>query len=219
MFKNRSDAAQQLATYLQKYRDNPEVVIVAIPRGALEIGVVLAQKLHAPLDIALVKKIGAPENPEFAIGALSLTTQTIDPMYSHLTEHITQELQEKRALLKKRQASYYTNSIGPISLHNKIVILVDDGIATGRTFLETIKLIKTQKPQRIIAAIPVAPPDTLAKIQLEVDELICILQPNFLQAIGQFYQDFAQVEDAQAIKLLHDSSIQSFRPHSQGTKK
>jgi putative phosphoribosyl transferase len=205
MFKNRYDAAHQLLPYLLPYKDNPDVVIVAIPRGALAIGAVLAKELNAPLDVAFVKKISAPGNPEFAIGALSMETFTIDPRFTHLTEHIAQEINLKRKLLQQRLNTYYSGTLRPIDLHNKIVILTDDGIATGQTFLEAIKLIKTQSPKKIIAAIPVSTPDTLEKIKPFVDQIICPLQPTNLYAIGQFYQNFDQVDDTQAIKLLHES--------------
>ncbi len=205
MFQNRYDAAQQLLPELQKYKNNPNVIVIAIPRGALEIGAVLAKDLNAPLDVVFTKKISAPGNPEFAIGALSMHTISVDPRFAHLTDHINEQVKSKRETIRKRKETYYSEDVQPIDLSGKIVILTDDGIATGRTFLEAIKLIKQQNPQKIIAAIPVAPPDTLAKINMEVDEIICPLRPSNLQAIGQFYKDFSQVEDAQAIKFLHHS--------------
>ena len=205
MYKNRYDAAHQMLPELQNYKNNPDVVIVAIPRGALEIGAVLAKELNAPLDVAFVKKISAPGNPEFAIGALSMETQTVDPRFEQLTDHIQREVAAKRETLKKRLETYYTQDVQPIDLKDKIVILTDDGIATGRTFLEAIKLVKKQNPKKIIVAVPVAPPDTLTIIQPEVDEIICPLQPQNLQAIGQFFQNFDQVQDEQAIKFLHAS--------------
>ena len=203
MFNNRYDAANQMRASLQKYKNSPDVVVVAIPRGALEIGAVLAKELNAPLDVAFVKKIGAPGNPEFAIGAASMLTKTVDPAYQDLTDHIQQETRRIRDLLAKRQQNYYTKDIGPIDLVDKIVILTDDGIATGRTFLEAIKLVKLQKPRKIIVAVPVADPGTLAIIRPEVDEIACTHQPKYLAAISQYYREFPQVEDEEAIRLLH----------------
>ncbi|MCL4361603.1 phosphoribosyltransferase [Candidatus Dependentiae bacterium] len=206
MFKDRFDAAEQLAEKLSNYKDNKDVIILAIPRGALEIGYVLAKKLNAPLDIAFSKKIGAPEEPEFAIGAVGLQTEFVNEPYKKIiSAYIQDQIKIIRQNLKARYFKYKGDE-KPLSLKDKIVIIVDDGIATGTTMLLTIKLVKMENPQKIIVAVPVAPKMAIEKITKEVDEIICLDTPEFFFGISQFYQRFPQVEDDQAIKLLHEAN-------------
>ena len=204
MFKDRYDAANQLAESLKKYKNNTDVVIVAIPRGALQIGSVLAKNLMVPLDVVLTKKIGAPGQPELAIGAVSLQGQYIDPEFSIDAHYIEQEVKRIRKALQDRHKKYYKNRAA-IDLKNKIVILTDDGVATGQTVLAAIELIKQQEPKKIIVALPVGPRDTIEKIKKKVDEVVCLLVPEFFYAIGQFYQHFPQVEDEEACLLFEKS--------------
>lgn len=206
MFTDRFDAGQQLAAQLQQYKDNPDVVILAIPRGALQIGSVLAKELHAPLEVLFSKKIGAPEHEEMAIGAVTLDNIIIDPVFKDIyTEYIDAQIPKIRALLKKRQQLYYGTK-KPLDLKNKIVILTDDGIATGKTFLLALDLVRKQHPKKIIAAIPVAPPQIMPEIGQHADEVIVILQPDPFYAVGRFYGNFDQVDDEQAIQLLREAN-------------
>jgi putative phosphoribosyl transferase len=206
MFANRYDAANQLLIRLEKYKNNKDVVVLAIPRGALEIGSVLAKGLNAPLDVVFSKKIGAPDQPELAIGAITEDTETINPIYqAEYPEYIEQEKKYIHQLLKER-AKLYRGNNPAIDLKDKIVILTDDGIATGRTFLLALDYIKKQHPKKIIAAIPVAPPDTLEKVKKKADEVICLLSPLAFFAISQFYQTFDQVDDKEAIHLLREAN-------------
>ncbi len=205
MFKDRFDAANQLAKVLKKYKNKKNHVIIAIPRGALEIGYVLAQELKIPLDVLFSKKIGAPGQPELAIGAVSLEDELIDTsttLSSVLKEYIETEKKKIREILKQREQSYRKGK-KPIHLKNKIVIVIDDGIATGTTLLMTVKLIKKQQPKKIIVAVPVAPPSVIKKIKKEVDEMICLLESEHFFSVGQFYEHFPQIEDERAIELLH----------------
>lgn len=208
MFKNRFDAAEQLVPYLQQYAHNPDAIVLAIPRGGLELGSVLAKQLKLPLDIILSKKIGAPFNPEAAIGAVSLKDVFIaEPFKSmpNLQPYIEQQIPLLRAKLHER-AERYRKGMPPLDVHNKIVIIVDDGVATGNTLLATIALLKEQKPKKIIVALPVSPKDTLEKIKKESDEVICLLVPEVFYAVGQWYAMFNQVDDEEAIKLLHEAN-------------
>ncbi len=204
MFEDRYDAAQQLAQLLQKYKDNKDVVIIAIPRGALEIGFVLAQELNAPLDVIFVKKIGAPSNQELAIGTVSINQESIDPAYKEAhKDYIAHQVTTLRALLVKR-SKQYRGDTPPLTLKDKIVILVDDGIATGHTLNLAVQLIKQQHPKKLVVAVPVGPPDTIKS--LDVDEVICPLRPEYMLAIGRSYKRFPQVEDEQAIALLNEAN-------------
>jgi predicted phosphoribosyltransferase len=210
MFKDRFDAGEKLAQKLMEYKDNPNVVILAIPRGALEIGSVLTHELHAPLDVVLTKKIGYPGNPECAIGAVSLENVIIDKRVlefsGDLEAHLKQEIAQIKALLHHRSAQYH-GVREPIPLNDKIIILTDDGIATGKTVEATIDLIKKQNPQKIIVAVPVASREALHLIKKKVDEVVCLLVPDIFMSVGQWYQNFDQVSDEEAIELLQGSFV------------
>lgn len=205
MFKDRFDAAHQLALQLQEYKNNKDIVIIAIPRGGLELGYVLARELSAPLDVLLTKKIGAPFEPEVAIGSVSLDHEVIDPRFAQLShayqEYIDAEIKKIRQTLKDRYEQY-RGKTAPLKLKDKIVILTDDGVATGHTLISAIELIKKEQPREVIVAIPVAPANTVKKIESLVDKLACLVIPHTFYSVSQFYEDFSQVEDNEAIRLL-----------------
>lgn len=202
MFEDRNDAGSQLAILLAKYKDE-EVIVLAIPRGGLPIGASVAKFLNAPLDVVLTKKIGHPNNKEYAIGAVSLENIILSNSMVFDKNYIDRETERIRKSLKERYKQYYKNR-SPLNLQKKTVIIVDDGIATGNTLLATIALVHKQKPSKIIIAIPVAPPSAIYKISnLEhVEEVICILQPDNFRAVGQFYKNFEEVTDQKAIQIL-----------------
>ncbi len=209
MFNDRFDAAHQLAMQLTEYKNNKDVVVIAIPRGGLELGYVIAKELNAPLDVLLTKKIGAPFEPEVAIGSVSLEHALIDPRFATLVPayqiYIEQEIRKIRSLLKERYKQYRDDK-QPLSMKNKIVIVSDDGVATGYTLLAAIELIKKEHPKKIIVAVPVAPRDTAKKIQATADKLICLIIPETFHSVGQFYHDFSQVEDTEAVRLLAEAN-------------
>jgi putative phosphoribosyl transferase len=206
MFNDRYDAAHQLLALLQEYKNKKDLVILAIPRGGLELGYVFAKELHAPLDIVFSKKIGAPGQPELAIGAMTLDTQMINPIYAReYPEYIQQETLRIHNLLRKRYKDYRGDS-KPINLTNKIVIVTDDGIATGQTFLLALDHVKKQHPKKIIAAVPVIAADAFHEIQQNADVVITLIKPEFFWGIGQFYRNFTQVDDDEAIRLLKEAN-------------
>ncbi len=208
MFQNRFDAAEKLLPFLEKYKSNPDALVLAIPRGGLELGYILAKGLHIPLDVIFTKKIGYPQNPEFAIGAVSEKHVFLNSDFKdapELQDYLTHEVATIRKLLKERNETYRKN-MAPFSLLNKIVILVDDGVATGNTILTTLELIKEYKPKKIVVALPVASQEALKKIKENADEVICVDNPEIFYSVGQFYKSFQQVDDAQAIKLLQDAN-------------
>jgi putative phosphoribosyl transferase len=207
-FANRFDAAYQLVPLLEKYTGNSDAIIIAIPRGGLELGYVLARELQLPLEVVLTKKIGFPGNPEYAIGAVSLEHVDISPEFiqmPELEEYIAHQIIDVRKLLHERNILYRGNK-PPISLMNKVVIVVDDGVATGSTLLATLVLIKKNNPLKIIVALPVASPGALRRIRAQVDELICLEVPIAFMSVGQFYSKFDQVNDSEAIRLLHEAN-------------
>ncbi len=204
MFKDRFDAGKQLAQALQHYK-NRDGVILAVPRGGVEIGYVVAKALDLPLEIVLSKKIGHPQHAEFAIGAVSLEGRVLNERADVSDDYIEQETGRLRHMLRERHKKYYGER-KPVSMEDKIVIVVDDGIATGNTLLSTVELIRHHKPRWVVVAIPVAPPDSLRHIEEAkgVDEVVCLLAPRDFYAVGQFYENFDQVEDKEVIRLLHE---------------
>lgn len=204
MFKDRLDAGKQLAKALRHYK-NRDGVILAVPRGGVEIGYVLAKELDLPLEVVLSKKIGHPHQPEFAIGAVSLESRIVNERPDVSEEYIEKETNRLRQLLRERYKSYYGDR-QPLSLEDKIVIVVDDGIATGNTLLSTVELVRHHRPRWVVVAIPVAPPDSLRHIEQAkgVDEVVCLLAPRDFYAVGQFYENFEQVEDEEVVRLLKE---------------
>jgi predicted phosphoribosyltransferase len=206
MYENRIDAGTQLAEKLQKFKDE-KVVVLAVPRGGLPIGAIVAKTLEAPLDVALTKKIGHPYHKEYAIGAVSLEDVILTDALGVTQGYIEEEVLRIRKKLRHRHDQYYGNR-SPENLKDKTVIIVDDGIATGNTLLATVELVDNQKPAKIVVAIPVAPASGLDKFKKneKVDETICLLVPNNFQAVGQFYEEFFQVSDQEAIRILEETN-------------
>jgi predicted phosphoribosyltransferase len=205
MFRDRNDAAQRLARQLQKYHGREDAVVLAVPRGGVVIGAVLARELRLPLDIVLVKKIGHPSNSELAVGAVSLTSEHADPVFlakADITpEYIKEEAQQIREDLRE-QYRLYRGHAKPIELADKIVILTDDGAATGNTLIAAISLIRQERPARIIVALPVAPAKTATLLSLQADEVLCLESPQRFDVISRYYRVFGQVDDEEAVRLL-----------------
>jgi len=208
-FKNRNDAGKKLAERLVKYKNKKDTIILAIPRGSLQIGFVLAKELKLPLDIIIVKKIPHPSNPEYAIGAVGINESIVNEdviksegVSENYINNVTKELTKA---IEERYKRYRGEKSLP-DLKGKIVILIDDGIATGYTMLAGVNIIRKQNPKKIVLAVPVAPPSSLDKFKGLVDELICLETPDMFSAIGEFYEDFSQVEDKDAIRLLKEGN-------------
>ncbi|MCI0503944.1 phosphoribosyltransferase [Candidatus Micrarchaeota archaeon] len=204
MFRDRYDAGRRLAAALAGYKGGKDTLILAIPRGALQIGEVLYRELGLPLDIIVTKKIPHPMSVEYAIGAVGPDGEYF--VNAGAAAEIGQEyveIQRKKlaAAVEERYARYRGARAKPL-LKGKTVILVDDGIATGSTVLAAIHIIRKHKPKKIVVAVPVGPPDSVAMIAAEADEMVCLEQPSLFHAIGAFYEDFAQVEDEEAIAIL-----------------
>ena len=206
LFKDRVDAARKLVPALEKYKDNKDAILLAIPRGALQLGAVLRDELKIPLDIVVTKKIGAPGNEEYAIGSVAPdgsvdVNEDAVSMYGIPESYIQDEAQRLKHVIKRRYEEYRGSSELP-DLKGKIVIVVDDGIATGFTTRAAVRYIRSQKPKKIVLAVPVAARDAYEKLKSEVDEMICLETPENFYAVGQFYEIFPQVEDGEAKKLL-----------------
>jgi putative phosphoribosyl transferase len=210
-FKDRRDAGAQLAKALEKYKNSKNVILLALPRGGVVVADEIAKNLNLPLDIIVPRKIGAPGNPEYAIGAICLTSFTskegIEGVWNEEEiENVDKEWLKKEIEKEKQEAQrrlkLYRGEKPPLNLKNKTVILVDDGIATGLTILATIKSVKKQKPKEIVVAVPVGAADSIETIKKEVDEVVCLNVPVFFSAVGSFYEEFGQVEDKEVIEIM-----------------
>ncbi|MGB9950887.1 phosphoribosyltransferase (plasmid) [Haloarcula marismortui] len=205
MFKNRTDAGQKLAHILDDH-DTEADIVLAIPRGGLPIGRVVANSLQIPLDIVSARKIGAPRNPELAVGAVAsdgtvwLNESLIDNLELEDTYLEDQIEHQRQAALDK--VKRYRGDRPPLEYSGKTVLIVDDGVATGATTIACIRQIKNAGAERVILAIPVAPPDTIERLQSEADEVICVESPPHFGAVGQFYESFEQVSDERAKAYL-----------------
>ncbi len=203
LFKNRKEAGRLLAGKLTKYKKRKNVLVLAIPRGGVVVGDEIAKELQVPLDVVIIKKIGCPGNEELAAGAAG-------PEGYYLNEEIAGGVPESylkaQIKLKQKEAGERYEALRgkkkKLSRKNKIIILVDDGIATGSTVMMGMEILKKQGAKKVIVAVPVGPPSTVAKLRRLADEVICLEQPEFFMAIGEFYRDFTPVEDEEARRLL-----------------
>lgn len=200
------DAARQLAEKLAPYQGEKPLVL-AIPRGAVPMAHHIAQSLRGDLDVVLVRKLGAPNQPELAVGAVDESGEVHLHPYAeqlHLSQNYLEgEKEDQIETLRERRASY-TPHRPPIPPKGRVVIIVDDGIATGSTMSAAIHAIRAKKPKKLIVAVGVAPPDTIRRLKNEADEVLCLATPDPFYAVGQFFQDFSQVSDSEVVKLLEE---------------
>lgn len=205
MFIDRQDAALYLAGALKAYAgQNP--LILAIPRGAVPMAKVMADQLAGEIDVVLVRKLRAPHQPELAIGSVNENGWTFISDYAASygadSAYIESEKRLQMDTIRKRRAQY-TPIRPPIDPAGRIVIIVDDGLATGATMIAALRGLRANHPRRLVCAVPVAPPDTLEKVAEMADEVVCLEAPLTFRAVGQFYQHFPQVDDDEVIRILH----------------
>lgn len=200
-FQNRLAAGKLLAKRLSEYKNRKDAVVLAIPRGGVEVGYEIAKLLKLNLEAAMSKKIGYPGNEEYAIGAVTLFGQVVDENFRD-KRYIEREVKRIRKALKERHKEY-TGKTGMSPLKGKIVIVTDDGVATGKTMMALISVIKMKKPRKIVIAVPVGPADTIEELKGCADEVVCLSTPDKFYGIGQFYSDFSQVDEEEVKRLLH----------------
>jgi putative phosphoribosyl transferase len=202
MFGSRQEAAHLIAERLAHYRGrNP--LVLAIPRGGVPMGRIVADALEGELDVVLVHKLGAPGNPEFAIGSVDesgrVELSPVATAYRIGEEYIDEERERQLDRIRERRRHYRRP---PASARERVAIVVDDGVATGATLVAALRSVRAQEPTRLVAAVGVAPPETAERLSEEADELVCLATPEGFMAVGQFFADFSQVTDDEVIALL-----------------
>ena len=207
-FKDRVDAGQVLAQKLQHYKNKPDVVVIGLPRGGVVNAFQVAKALQVPLDVIVPRKIGAPLQPELAVGAVTEDGALLfndDVMRQlNLKEEDLKAIIENERNEAQRRIETFRKGKPPLDLHGKTAILVDDGVATGATMRAAIQSAKKKGAERIVLALPVAPQRFRDAIVNEVDEVIILDEPDFFPAVGYFYDNFAQTEDAEVVILLDE---------------
>ncbi len=215
MFQDRADAGRQLAAALKDYADVPGGLVVALPRGGVVTGYEVSRLLHLPLEVFIVRKIGYPGNPECAMAALTETGMLHRTEESHGIQGLPPGyLEECRAEQEKeiwRRKRLYRGGLPFPNLAGRTVILVDDGLATGATFKAAALALRALKPQSLVGAVPVAPPETAEQVRTLVDDLVVLEVPEYFMAVGQVYADFRQVEDHQVLRALEDAASMTQR--------
>lgn len=209
-FRDRAEAGRLLLDRLRDMKTG-NAVVIALPRGGLPVGAVVAEGLGVPLDVILVRKVGAPMQPELAVAAVTdgeemqITVNEDIKAELGLSDREIEELARRQLPEIERRRETYYQGHKPTPLAGRTVIVVDDGVATGATVRSALRLIRKQRPSRLVLALPVAPPDALAMLEREADEVVCLLTPSPFYAVGAHYADFSQVEDAEVIETLRRS--------------
>ena len=214
-FHDRREAGQLLARQLAPYTDRADVVVFALPRGGVPVGYEIARELKAPLDVFLVRKLGVPWQPELAMGAIAGTGTEVlnaDVVSAYnIPRHVIQAVAERERRELQRRLQEYRGSRPMPGVRDRIVILVDDGLATGSTMRAAVQAIRLERPREIVVAVPVAAPETCRELQNEVDAVVCLHTPRELVAVGRWYEDFSQTTDEEVRELLNDDTT---RHHS-----
>jgi predicted phosphoribosyltransferase len=208
-FADRSDAGRQLAARLASLRPERPVV-VALPRGGVPVGAQVAAALGAPLEILAVRKLGAPTNPEYGIGAVTEDGRRLVDAEAvaalRVDERDLEAIVERESAELRRRVELYRGERPPLDLSGCAVIVVDDGVATGLTDAAALRSVRRRGAARVVLAVPVGPPDSIDRLREEADEVICLTEPPQLRGVGQWYDDFRQVSDEEVVALLRDSS-------------
>lgn len=211
IFNDRADAGRQLAKHLEHYKNNPDVIVIGLPRGGVVVAAEIARALKAPLDIIVPRKIGAPGHEELAVGALTedgivqLNEELMQAL--GLSEADLTGIIEKEKKEAQRRLNLYQGNRPPLSFKKKTVILVDDGIATGATMQAAIASARAHIARKIIVAIPVGPENMIKQLDKEVDQVVCLQIPESFWGVSQFYRRFEQTSDEEVIRIMAQQAI------------
>lgn len=204
MFADRVDAGERLALALADFA-GPDAVVLAIPRGGVIVGEVVARALHAPLDVVIPRKIGAPMNPELGLGAIAPGVRVLDRrMLEALRvsdEYLEREIEDQESEIERRQQAYREGR-SPVDVRGKVAIVVDDGVATGGTAAAALRWARAQDAGRVVLAVPVAPGASLARLSQEADEVVVLAAPDPFYAVGEWYRRFDQTSDEEVVAAL-----------------
>jgi len=209
-FANRTEAGRLLAEKLVKYAGRNDMVVLGLPRGGVPVAYEVAKRLRAPLNVFIVRKLGVPGFEELAAGAIAsggvrVLNEDVVRAIPHADEAIEAVTARETAELERRE-QIYREGRPPPEFHDRIVILVDDGLATGATMRAAVKALRQSGAAKIVVAVPVGPPDTCRELEEEADETICLSTPEFFQAVGQYYEDFSQTSDEDVRELLSQAA-------------
>jgi predicted phosphoribosyltransferase len=215
-FINRRDAGTTLATHLSRYAGRDEVIVLALPRGGVPVAYEVAQALGAPLDLFLVRKLGTPGHRELAMGAIAsggtrVLNEDVVRWYSIPESVIEAVVREEQQELERRERAYREDRPAP-DLRNRIVILIDDGLATGSTMRAAAQAVRERHPLRVVVAVPVGARETCAELAAYADEVICARMPEPFSSVGQWYLDFDQTDDEE-VRALLQKSLTTPQPH------
>src|SRR5881296_4614907 len=205
-FANRTEGGRLLAEKLARYSNRDDVIVLGLPRGGVPVANEVAKRLRAPLDVFIVRKLGVPGFEELAAGAIAsggvrVLNEDVMRAIPYADEAIEAVTGRETAELERRE-QIYREGRPPPELRDRIVILVDDGLATGATMRAAVKALRQRGAAKIVVAVPVGPPDTCREFEDEADEVICASAPEFFQAVGQYYEDFSQTSDEEVRELL-----------------
>jgi putative phosphoribosyl transferase len=210
-FRDRVEAGRRLAEALERYAGRPKLLVLALPRGGVPVGYQVARALNAPLDIMLVRKLGVPGHEELAMGAIApggirILSDEVIAAFAVTERDIAAIAGQEQEELDRQEEAYRDGRPLPI-IRDRTVVLVDDGLATGSTMRAAAVAIRAQEPVHLVVAVPVAPAETCAALKREADEVICLISPEPFFAVGNWYEDFAQVDDDEVHQLLERATL------------
>ena len=210
-YRDRQDAGAELASHLEHYKGRDDVVVLALPRGGVPVAHEVARALDAPLDVFLVRKLGVPERPELAMGAIAsggvrVLNEDVVRWYGITNAMIDAVARQEQAELDRREREYRAGR-QPIEVKDRTVLLIDDGLATGSTMKAAVQAVRAHGPARIVVAVPVGSPDTCREFSDIADAIVCARSPAHFSAVGQWYRDFSQTSDAEVRELLSHANM------------
>lgn len=206
LFKDRFDAGRQLAEKLGKYAQNPDLLVLGLPRGGVPVAYEVAKSLQAPLDVFLVRKLGVPGHEELAMGAIAsggvrvLNDEVVNAL--HIPTDIIEKITAREKVELERRESAYRGNRPEFEVRNHLVILVDDGLATGASMRAAVAALRKKEPQQIVVGVPTAAPDTCESFENDVDEIVCAVTPQPFHSVGTWYEDFSQTTDDEVREIL-----------------